>query len=831
MDGKIIIGGSFTTYNGVAGNRIARLNPNGSIDTTFNPGTGANVDVTATAVQGDGKIVFGGNFTSYNGVARNGIARASGDLFVTWAAGDATNKALLLPIVDDSLVEGNETLTLTLTSVAGGATLGAISTQTLTILDNDQSITFGPLSNKNFGDPPFTLNATASSGLPVSFQVIAGPATINGNALTITGVGTVTVRALQTGNSSYNAANPVDQSFVIFRGNQTIAFDPLTDKTFGNAPFIVSALASSGLPVSFQILSGPATVTGHTVTITGPGLVTVRASQSGDANYNAASPVDRSFLVSEPTGLPVITSPLTASSLVGQQFTYQFEATGATSLTVSNLPPGLTFSTALSAIVGSPTAVGVFQVELAASNAGGTTTATLTITVSSRPSSGPVILSSSSATGRTGQPFNLQIIATDKGTAQTITASALPTGLTIDALTGLISGASASDTSTAVTLTVTDGNLTTSSILELTFSSDLARPVIISPSSTTVAANQFFSYTIDAPANSDPSDPTVFTLIGTLPAGLTFDSQTGTISGTFTGNNLRRRPSPNLSGGIVTNVQLFATNSHGTSTLPLVFFLAPAGTVNISTRLAIGTGDNVLIAGFIITGNAPKKVMIRALGPSLTVPGAVQDTTLELHDADVTLGSNDNWRETQENEIIATTIAPSDDRESAIVAILNPGNYSAVVRGKNDATGIAVVEAYDLGTASLDNSSNSKLANIATRGPVLGGDNVMIGGFIVSRQDSKVVVRATGPSLSAFGIAGTLQDPTLALKDANGLTLIENDDWQQGQPADIEQVGLAPTDPRESALIATLAPGQYTAIVSGKDDTTGVALVEVYGVQ
>jgi N-acetylneuraminic acid mutarotase len=532
-----------------------------------------------------------------------------------------------------------------------------------------------------------------------------------------------------------------------------------------------------------------------------------------------------------PGSAPVITSPLTASSLVGQQFTYQFEATGATSLSASNLPSGLTFSTALSAIVGSPTAAGVFPVGLAASNANGTTTATLTITVSSPPSSGLVILSGSSATGRTGQPFSLQVIATGGGTAQTITASALPAGLTIDALTGLISGTSISDNSTAVTLTVTDGNLTTSSILELTFSSDLARPVIVSPSSTTVAAGQFFSYAIDAPANSDPSDPTVFTLIGTLPAGLTFDSQTGTISGAFTGNNLRRGVSPNLSGGIVTNVQLFATNSHGTSTLPLVFFLAPAGTVNIATRLAIGTGDNVLIAGFIIHGNAPKKVMIRALGPSLPVPGAVQDTTLELHDVDVTLGSNDNWRETQENEITAAGIAPSDDRESAIIAILNPGNYSAVVRGKNDATGIAVVEVYDLGTASLDNSSNSTLANIATRGPVLVGDNVMIGGFIVSKQDAKVVVRAIGPSLSAFGIAGTLQDPTVALKDANGSTLIDNDDWQQGQPAEIEQIGLAPADPRESALIATLAPGNYTAIVSGKENATGVALVEVYGLQ
>ena len=245
----------------------------------------------------------------------------------------------------------------------------------------------------------------------------------------------------------------------------------------------------------------------------------------------------------------------------------------------------------------------------------------------------------------------------------------------------------------------------------------------------------------------------------------------------------------------------------------------------------MGTGQNVLIAGFIITGNAPKRVIVRALGPSLNAFGianALQDTTLELHDGGSTLGKNDDWRESQENEIMAAGLAPTDNRESAILATLAPGNYTAIVAGKNT-NGIAVVEVYDLGTASLDSSSNSKLANIATRGPVLGGENVMIGGFIVSGQSSKVVVRAIGPSLAAFGISGTLQDPTLALKNADGMTLIGNDDWQQGQPAELQQVGLAPSDSRESALVATLAPGQYTAIVSGKGNATGVALVEVYG--
>jgi hypothetical protein len=534
--------------------------------------------------------------------------------------------------------------------------------------------------------------------------------------------------------------------------------------------------------------------------------------------------------------LPAITSPLTAAGIVGQQFTYQFLATDATLLGASNLPAGLTFNASLGAIIGTPTAAGTFPVGLTASNVAGTTNATLTITVQPPPPSGPTITSSTSSTARVGQPFRFQVLTTGGSPASRVSATGLPPGLVIDAVTGLISGTSTADGSFAVTLTVTDGNLTTTSALQLTFTADPTIPVIISSSSASLTPGQAFNYQINAPAASDPTDVTTYTLVGTLPNGLSFDPKTGIISGTFTVNLQRNALSPNhvtLSGGIITNVQLFATNSHGTSTTPLDFFLAPTGAVNIATRLVIGTGDNVLIAGFIITGNAPKTVIIRAIGPSLSAFGignALQDTTLELHDSGSTLGKNDDWRESQEDEIMTAGLAPTDDRESAILATLAPGNYTAIVAGKN-ASGIAVVEVYDLGAASLDSSSNSKLANIATRGPVLGGDNVMIGGFIVSGQSSKFAIRAIGPSLSAFGITGTLQDPTLALKNANGVTLIGNDDWQQGQPTEIQELGLAPTDPRESALIATLGPGQYTAIVSSKGNTTGVALVEVYSLQ
>jgi autotransporter-associated beta strand protein len=254
--------------------------------------------------------------------------------------------------------------------------------------------------------------------------------------------------------------------------------------------------------------------------------------------------------------------------------------------------------------------------------------------------------------------------------------------------------------------------------------------------------------------------------------------------------------------------------------------------LNISTRADVQTEDRVLIGGFIVTGSSPKTVLLRAIGPSLGlagVAGALADPVLELHEPDGSVITNDNWRDTQEQAIIDTGIAPSDDLESAIVVILDPGSYTAIVRGTNGGTGVGLVEAYDLTQAA-----DSQLANISTRGFVQTGDNVMIGGFILGggqNESSSVIVRALGPSLTDAGVAGALQDPTIDLYNVDGSIVASNDNWKDSQQTEIEATGLAPTDDRESAISATLMPGAYTAIERGKDSTSGVGLVEVYRLQ
>jgi hypothetical protein len=255
--------------------------------------------------------------------------------------------------------------------------------------------------------------------------------------------------------------------------------------------------------------------------------------------------------------------------------------------------------------------------------------------------------------------------------------------------------------------------------------------------------------------------------------------------------------------------------------------------LNISTRMQVETGDNVLIAGFIITGSQQKTVILRALGPSLSSAGiqeTLADPTLELHDATgATIASNDNWRDTQESEIEVSGLQPQDDRESATIQTLGPGSYTAIVHGKANTTGVALIEVYDVSRAST-----AVLANISTRGFVGTGNNIMIGGFIVGGSDatpSKIIARALGPSLVNAGISHPLIDPVLELHDDNGTLLIRNDNWKDTQQADIMATGLAPSDDAESAIIAFVNPGPYTITVSGSNNTTGVALMEVYNMR
>jgi hypothetical protein len=265
-----------------------------------------------------------------------------------------------------------------------------------------------------------------------------------------------------------------------------------------------------------------------------------------------------------------------------------------------------------------------------------------------------------------------------------------------------------------------------------------------------------------------------------------------------------------------------------------VAVIAPSEAQNISTRANVGTGDNALIGGIIINGSDPATVVLRAIGPSLAVSGitgVLADPTLELHDSTgAVIASNDNWMDDQKDEIEATGLAPTDDLESAIVMTLDPGAYTVIVRGLADTTGVGVVEAYNLSSDTAD----SELANISTRGFVDTGENVMIGGFILGGGGggfTQVIVRGIGPSLVDFGVADPLADPFLELHNADGDVIASNDNWMDDPNMQtVTDRGLAPTDANESAIYDVLAPGAYTAILSGVGDTTGIGLVESYDV-
>jgi hypothetical protein len=340
----------------------------------------------------------------------------------------------------------------------------------------------------------------------------------------------------------------------------------------------------------------------------------------------------------------------------------------------------------------------------------------------------------------------------------------------------------------------------------------------------TTREGESFSYQIIA-----NNEPVSYSATG-LPAGLTIDQQAGVISGT-----------PLASG--VFRVVVAATGPQASASDILEIKINPAQAVlNVSTRLKVGTGNNVLIGGFIVTGQEPKRVIVRAIGPSLArngVPDALSDPNLELYGSafNQLLAKNDDWRTTQlgglitENqraEIQATGVAPTQDVESAIVLTLDPGAYTAVVRGFGGASGVGLVEVFD-----LSQRSDSRLANISTRGHVATEANVMIGGFIMGGKPGsggRVVVRALGPSLAQSGVSNVLADPTLELYDGNGVLLAANNDWKDTQEAEIEALEIAPSKPSESALLITLPLGGFTAVVRGINETTGNALVEVYNI-
>ena len=318
----------------------------------------------------------------------------------------------------------------------------------------------------------------------------------------------------------------------------------------------------------------------------------------------------------------------------------------------------------------------------------------------------------------------------------------------------------------------------------------------------------------DTNANSllEPSETWTFTASRVATAGQY------TNVGTATGNP------PAGSGGPVSDTNPdnhFGGSAPGTAAQPL----------NISTRLQVQSGENVLIGGFIITGEQSKDVIVRAIGPSLAgsgVTGVLADPVIELRGPNGELiATNDNWRSDDEADIQASGVAPSNDLEAAIRTTLEPEGYTVIVTSKTGVPGVGLVEAYDLDTAAA-----SALANISTRGFVTTGENVMIGGFILGGGggEATIAIRGLGPSLETSGVVGVLVDPVLDLRDSNGVRLILNDDWMDNpaQAVQLSANGLAPTRNSEAGIFTSLPPGAFTAILSGKNGTSGVGLIEVY---
>ena len=354
----------------------------------------------------------------------------------------------------------------------------------------------------------------------------------------------------------------------------------------------------------------------------------------------------------------------------------------------------------------------------------------------------------------------------------------------------------------------------------------------------------FFRLTNDVAARQDlavTKSTVTWTLGGASPqlARVVFEYSPDNVNYTALGNGTAAGSSWTLTGLTLPIEQNFYVRARGfyrggcqsgsesiMESVRNAFILRPSTLGNISTRLGVQTGDNAMIGGFIITGPQTKTVVVRGIGPSLPIPGALADPVIEVHGSSgQLLATNDNWNDSlTRQQIIDSGLAPSNDLESALWGVIDPGAYTVVVRGRNDTTGIGLFEVYD-----VDPAADSKLANVSTRGFVANGDDVMIGGAILrGTAAARVLLRAIGPSLANFGVPNPLGDPVLELHDGNGGLIATNSNWRDDQEAEIIGTGLAPSNDLESAIVRDLAPGNYTAIVRGSNNTTGVALVEAY---
>jgi hypothetical protein len=817
---------------------------------TYDGTTAAVLNTSSAAlsgvVTGDTVTVSAGSAVGAFADANAGTGKTVTITGVTIGGADATNYSLTAPTATASITQGTATLTLsnlsqtydgspkavtvtaapviaTTTTYNGSATpptsagtyavsaasadanYNAAATGTLTIAPASQTISFS-LGTGTIG-AVIPLSATASSGLPVTFTIVSGSATLSGSTLTITGPGSLTIRASQAGNGNYLAASRDATITGIPKLDQTITFAALSDKRSIDGTFALSASASSGLPVTLAVTSGPAILAGNTLTLTGAsGRVSVRASQPGNALYNAAPDVTQSFVV-VPSGPLIYFGTAGGSDMAaevaadsssgtmigtlpgtGEGFVVNFKpsSSGDWSATVTTFTGRA--SAAASAVIaaGDTPADGIKVAALIAADAAPVKAAALT--GSTRTFRGHV-----SGSTLTGSIDDLNV---------TFTASLVPpTGPTAP-IAGYYQSSS---------LKTADGSIysivgTTNQVYVLAI-----MPDYVGGSSGTAAANGTFN--VQAPGQT--------TITGAVDAPST--EVTGTLS-------RPSRPAENFAGLAVTTIR----TDH---------------LINLSSRARI-TSTSQLIAGFVIGGSEPKTVLLRAVGPSLAgigLPGALPAARLRLYD-----GSGQLLREVSgwsDDAALPGTFGRlgafalnASNADSALIATLAPGVYTMQVTSPSGASGVALTEIYD---ASANPAGEyQRLVNISSRGTVSPGDGALIGGFVVSGNSPKrLLIRAAGPTLQKFGVDSPLADPAISIH-AGDAVIAMNDNWgtpvtvnaaqtaatADGISAAIQQVGAFAfaAGSSDSAVIVTLAPGAYSAVVTSANGGTGTALIEVY---
>lgn len=688
--------------------------------------------------------------------------------------------------------------------------------------------------------PTYTLAAT---GLPSSFTATGLPAGLSFNAATATITGTATTAGTTnvalTATNDLGTGNATLTITIAAAGVAPVFSSPNTTSGTAGTPLSTFSVAATGSPTSYSATGLPAGLSFDPTTgaITGTPTTATTAIVTLSATNGAGTTTGLMTITIAPATLaPIITSQTNSAGTVGVPLSYLVIATGLpTSYSTAGLPVGLSLNTVTGAITGTPTTAGTTVVTLVATNTVGTDTAFLTLTVAA-PGLIPTITSPSTTntSGKVGVPLVTYFIEAT-GVPTSYTATNLPPGLSVNAVTGGIDGTPKEAGAWFVALTATNARGSGTATLLIVVSvpgAAVTTPVITSATSAAGAiGTPLATYLITATGT-----PTSYSATG-LPVGLTLNAATGTISGT-----------PTVLGTSV--VAISATNSAGTGTAVLTITISTAAAsriVNFSARAVSGPGDQTLIVGFVVSGSN-KNLLLRAVGPALTGYGVttpLADPMLTLYTtAGAALIANDNWQTASNGQdqgaVIAATAArvgafslANGSKDSSAVTALNGGGYTVSLVGSNGTAGVALAEIYD-----TDANTGARLVNVSARMNVTAGEGTLIAGFsIAGNAPKKVLIRGIGPGLTAYGVAGVLADPAITVF-ANGARVDGNDDWSTGTTpaaqlsAAYAQVGAfpLPAGSKDAALLLTLPPGGYTVQVTGAAGTTGVALVEIYDV-